>query len=104
LVIASYASSEPRKDVPCTICQTVVTALHVLIRQNVSQEILFKQAERLCPFINPPEFRPKVCPRMIALMGPIIVEVGLQRRETQANYFCALLGICPRNATRILQK
>jgi hypothetical protein len=90
-----------RKDVPCTVCQTVVVALHALIRQNASQEVLFKQADRLCPLVNPPEYRPKVCPRMIRLMGPIIVQVGLSRREIQAKYFCQLLGVCAVDATKM---
>lgn len=98
LLIISFCFGQKEKDLPCTVCQTVVVALHGLIRQNASQEVLFKQAQRLCPFINPPEYRPKVCPRMIQMMGPIVVEVALSRREIQAKYFCGLLGICPPNA------
>lgn len=96
-----FAQQTEKKDIPCTVCQTVVTALHALARQNVSQEVLFKQAERLCPFINPPEYRPKVCPRMIKIMGPIVIEVALSRREIQAKYFCGLLGICPPGVSKL---
>jgi hypothetical protein len=81
--------------VGCTACTTVVTLAHGLVRQNATAEVLTKVVRQICPYADiPKEWMPKVCPRMIELFAPVVIEVFLSRREIQPKYICHLLGMC----------
>ena len=45
--------------VVCTVCSTVISLAHTLVRQNATRDGLTTVVRQLCPFINPPEYRPK---------------------------------------------
>eukprot|EP01080_Neovahlkampfia_damariscottae_P003382 gene3382-5927_t len=82
------------KGVGCTLCTTVVSLAHTLVRQNATRDGLTTVVRQLCPFINPPEYRPKVCPRMIEIFAPVVIDVFLARKEIQPKTICHMIGLC----------